>query len=146
MKNRVGVQSRIAVAGMSGIAALVIALVALTSIKPAKAASSGSYHQTNLVSDVPGLALILDPDLVNPWGISMSGGSPFWVSNNGSGTSTLYAGDHLGGSPLTKNPLVVTIPGGGFHPAAVAPDLCAQTALAFLRDVDGAAGAAPQAA
>ena len=39
-------------------------------------------------------------------------GSPFWVSNNGSGTSTLYAGDHLGGSPLIKNPLVVTIPGG----------------------------------
>ena len=112
MKIRVGIRNPIAMAGMSGIAAFVIALVALTSIKPAKAASSGSYHQTNLVSDVPGLALILDPDLVNPWGISMSGGSPFWVSNNGSGTSTLYAGDHLGGSPLTKNALVVTIPGG----------------------------------
>ena len=51
MKIRVGVRNPIAVAGMSGVAALVIALVALTSIKPAKAASSGSYHQTNLVSD-----------------------------------------------------------------------------------------------
>ena len=62
---------------------------------------------------MPGLALIEDPDLVNPWGISFSGGSPFWVANNGTGTSTLYAGDHLVGSiPLTKSPLVVTIPGG----------------------------------
>src|SRR5882672_1311581 len=112
MKIRVGVRNRIAVAGTSGVAALVIALLPLTSITPARAAASGLYHQTNLVSDLPGLALILDPDLVNPWGISMSGGSPFWVSNNGTGTSTLYAGDHLGGSPLTKSALVVTIPGG----------------------------------
>ena len=44
------------------------------------------------------------------------------------------------------NSRLATIPGGGFHPAAVAPDLCAQTALAFLREVDGTAGAASRAA
>jgi uncharacterized protein (TIGR03118 family) len=61
------------------------------------------------------MALIQDPDLVNPWGISLSGGSPFWVANNVSNTSTLYARDHPNATPpapLTKNALVVTIPGG----------------------------------
>ena len=76
-----------------------------------KAATPESFHQTNLVSDQPGVALIQDSNLVNPWGISLSGGSPFWVSNNGTGTATLYAGD-VNGSPFTKNPLVVTIPDG----------------------------------
>ncbi len=43
--------------------------------------------------------------------MSMSATSPFWVANNGSGTSTLYAGD-VNGSPFVKNALVVSIPGG----------------------------------
>lgn len=62
-------------------------------------------RQINLVSDQPGLAAHTDPNLINPWGISFSSTSPFWVSNAGSGTSTLYNGT---GTPL---PLVVTIPG-----------------------------------
>jgi 3-oxoadipate enol-lactonase len=44
------------------------------------------------------------------------------------------------------NSRLAAIPGGGYHPAAVAPDLCAETALAFLRDVDRTAEAASQAA
>lgn len=68
------------------------------------------YRQTNLVSDIPNLAQIIDPSLVNPWGISMSATSPFWVANNGTSTATLYGGD-IGAAPATKNPLVVTIPG-----------------------------------
>src|SRR6516165_9752416 len=47
--------------------------------------------QTNLVSDIPGLATITDPQLKNPWGVSHSPTSPFWVSNQGTSTSTLYA-------------------------------------------------------
>lgn len=70
-----------------------------------------AYRQTNLVSDLGGLAFVLDPLLVNPWGISMSATSPFWVANNGNSTATLYGGD-VAGSPLTKNALTVTIPGG----------------------------------
>jgi uncharacterized protein (TIGR03118 family) len=112
MNIRFGVRKRIAVAGTSGVIALAIGLLPLTATTSARAAAeSNSYHQTNLVSDQPGVALIQDPDLVNPWGISMSGTSPFWVANNGSGTSTLYAGD-VNGSPFVKNSLVVTIPGG----------------------------------
>jgi uncharacterized protein (TIGR03118 family) len=49
-----------------------------------------SVLQTNLVSDLPGVARVQDPNLVNPWGISESGGSPFWISDNNSWLSTLY--------------------------------------------------------
>ena len=50
---------------------------------------AGTVLQTNLVSDLPGVAQNLDPNLVNPWGIAESGGSPFWISDNGTGLSTL---------------------------------------------------------
>ncbi len=75
--------------------------------------AGSAYRQTNFVSDLPGLAFIQDPILVNPWGIAFRGTSPFWVANNGTSTSTLYRGD-VGGSPLVKNSglSVVTIPGG----------------------------------
>jgi uncharacterized protein (TIGR03118 family) len=71
-----------------------------------------AYRQTNLVTDSPGLAPVLDPLLVNPWGISLSASSPFWVANNGTSTSQLIRGD-LGGAPvvLNANPQTVTIPG-----------------------------------
>jgi uncharacterized protein (TIGR03118 family) len=63
--------------------------------------------QTNLVSDLPGVAQHMDPQLVNPWGISESAGSPFWISDNNAGVSTLYntTGDKQG--------LVVSIPAPG---------------------------------
>src|SRR5262249_19005579 len=70
------------------------------------------YFQTNLVSDQPNVAQILDPSLVNAWGISLSpAAGAFWVSDNGTGVATLYTGD-VGGLPLVKAPLTVTIPGG----------------------------------
>jgi uncharacterized protein (TIGR03118 family) len=50
------------------------------------------YTQTNLVSDVMGAAAVHDPSLVNSWGLTRSATSPWWVSNNNSGTSTLYSG------------------------------------------------------
>ena len=62
------------------------------------------YAQTNLVSDLPGVAQFTDPDLVNPWGMSSSATSPIWVSDNGPGLSTLYNGAGV------KQGLVVTIP------------------------------------
>jgi hypothetical protein len=72
------------------------------------------YLQTNLVSDLPGMAAVTDPQLVNAWGISYSATSPFWVSDNGSGLTTLYNGAGA------KQGLVVTIPppAGGSGPAA----------------------------
>jgi uncharacterized protein (TIGR03118 family) len=54
-------------------------------------AQDADFVQTNLVSDIPGLATITDPSLVNPWGSSHSTTSPFWTSNQGTSTATLYA-------------------------------------------------------
>jgi uncharacterized protein (TIGR03118 family) len=72
--------------------------------------AAAEYAVTNLVSDVPGLANFTDSNLVNPWGITHTPTSPFWVSNNGSGVATLYNG---AGQPFpVASPLVVTIPGG----------------------------------
>lgn len=69
------------------------------------------YHQTNFVSDLPGLGQLQDPLLVNPWGMAFSATSPFWNANNGTSSATLYGGD-VGGSLFTKNPLNVAVAGG----------------------------------
>jgi uncharacterized protein (TIGR03118 family) len=53
-------------------------------------AQVADFVQVNLVSDIPGLATITDPQLVNPWGVSHSSTSPFWTSNQGTSTATLY--------------------------------------------------------
>jgi uncharacterized protein (TIGR03118 family) len=68
---------------------------------------SGNVLQTNLVSDLPGVAQHLDPNLVNPWGISEGAGTPFWVSDNNAGVATLY---NTAGTPQS---LVVSIPAPG---------------------------------
>jgi uncharacterized protein (TIGR03118 family) len=57
----------------------------------ASAADAAVYVQTNLVSDISGLAEATDPHLVNPWGVSFRSGSPFWVSDQGTNSATLYA-------------------------------------------------------
>ena len=54
-------------------------------------ADDADFIQTNLVSNIPGLATITDSEVVNPWGVSHSPTSPFWVSNQGTNTTTLYA-------------------------------------------------------
>jgi uncharacterized protein (TIGR03118 family) len=86
-----------------------VSAVALTTIDAPARADKGekpakSYVQTNLVSDLPGLAAHTDPNLRNPWGTSVGPGSPIWVSDNGAGVTTLYDGAG------TARPLVVTIP------------------------------------
>jgi hypothetical protein len=56
----------------------------------ASTAWAGFYSQVNLVSDIPGFAAIADPKLKNPWRISRSASSPFWVSDQGTNLATLY--------------------------------------------------------
>jgi uncharacterized protein (TIGR03118 family) len=75
------------------------------------------YVQHNLVSDVPGLADVTDPNLVDPWGMSFSATSPFWVSNHGKGNTTIYSFANSTG--ITISSTVVTIPpaAGGASPS-----------------------------
>src|SRR2546427_10921392 len=74
-----------------------------------------NYNQINLVSDQPVVALLQDTNLVNAWGVSFSPTSPFWVSDNGTGKSTLYSvtNDASGSPQVTKLGLEVSIPGEG---------------------------------
>jgi len=67
---------------------------------PAWRADADSYVQTNLVSDIAGLATIQDANLVNPWGVSHNATSPFWTSNQGTQTATLY--NVTGSTNVTK--------------------------------------------
>jgi len=75
--------------------------------------SNATVLQTNLVSDLPGVADVMDPNLVNPWGISESSGSPFWISDNNAGVSTLYSVPGANNTPVSINSLVVSIPTPG---------------------------------
>jgi uncharacterized protein (TIGR03118 family) len=83
-------------------------------------ASAQKYSQNNLVSDVPGWAATLDPNLVNAWGLAFGPTTPAWIADNGTGLATLYTGT---GSIV---PLVVTVP----SPAGVM-DHSAPTGVVF---------------
>jgi uncharacterized protein (TIGR03118 family) len=102
------------------LAAVVFATFAVPNLTPAQ-----HYTQKNLISDLPGKAAHLDPNLKNCWGITRSPtvqpsgapGSPWWIANNNSGTSTL---DDGAGNPQsifveangsTSNFVVVPPPG-----------------------------------
>src|SRR5438309_8174199 len=65
---------------------------------------SDTYSWTNFQSDIAGVAQHVDPNLVNPWGMAAGSTGTIWVSDNGTGVSTLYNQDG------TAVPLVVTIP------------------------------------
>ena len=88
------------------------AFALITTLALCGISTAQKYEQKNLVSDVPKLAVTLDPNLVNAWGIDFSGTSPVWIADNGTGLSTLYTGT---GSIV---PLVVKIPSGSDSPSA----------------------------
>jgi len=98
--------------GVIGAGVALIAGALLEAPTPALANDEG-YAQTNLVSNVPGLAKVQDPNLKNPWGISHSATSPWWVSDNNGNVATLYDGNGTRFPPPPAGPLVVNIPAPG---------------------------------
>jgi uncharacterized protein (TIGR03118 family) len=84
------------------------------------------YQETNLVTSDQATAAApnTDANLRNPWGMSASAGSPWWVSNQGSNNSTLY---NASGVPQA---LVVTIPTAG-NPGATGPTGQVQNSFGF---------------
>ena len=82
-----------------------IALLSLAAAMfTATSARADTYSSTNFQSDIPGVAQHTDPNLVNPWGMAAGATGTIWVSDNGTGVSTLYNQDG------TVVPLVVQIP------------------------------------
>src|SRR5665213_4504324 len=90
---------------------LMIAAVAMTAAVLVVGAASGGiaddiFTVHNLVSDTAGTAPVADASLVNAWGLSAGPTTPWWTSNNGTNTSTLYTGTGA------KQALTVSVPGG----------------------------------
>src|SRR5438552_16990527 len=82
------------------IALLLLAVAMFT----AMSARADTYSWTNFQSDIHGVAQHTDSNLVNPWGMAAGATGTIWVSDNGTGVSTLYNQDG------TVVPLVVQIP------------------------------------
>jgi uncharacterized protein (TIGR03118 family) len=79
----------------------------LALLSPTALVAGTLFQVNNLVSDQDGIAATTDPDLINAWGVAQGGpAGPLWISDNGSGKSTVY--DHAG----EKRSLTVTIPKG----------------------------------
>lgn len=79
-------------------------------------AALNSYVQTNLVSDLPGVAALQDTNLVNPWGIVAGPTTPFWITDNGTGLASIYNGS---GTQILR---AVTIPPPAGSPGPSAPN------------------------
>ena len=103
------------------LAALMLGFAGMFAAEPARA----GYVVDKLVSDLPGVAAIVDPNLVNPWGLTRSPTSPWWAADNGTGVSTLYDGS---GAP---RPLVVTIPPLGNPPPSAPTGLVFNPTASF---------------
>src|SRR6267143_3804904 len=90
-----------------GLVLAAAAALVLQALPTQAAIAHESFHQTNLVSDIQGLATVTDTKLVNPWALSSSPTSQIWVSDNNAAASTLY------NSAGQKVPLTVNIPAPG---------------------------------
>jgi len=97
---------------MKKLALLLLGLLVMSGGPATLSAQQTAYMQTNLVANVSGVAAHTDPQLSNPWGISIIPGDPFWIANNNGGTSTLY--DANG----NKQSLVVGIPSASVNPCS----------------------------
>jgi uncharacterized protein (TIGR03118 family) len=100
-----------------GLAGATVALLVPLGAAPARADDDGAaaaprVTQINQVSDDPAQhPKLIDPNVVNAWGLALSPTSPLWVANNGTNTATLYPGG-LNGAAVSPSPFVVQIPGG----------------------------------
>src|SRR6266699_3443793 len=71
-------------------------------ILTATSGRADTYSWTNFQSDIAGVAQHVDPNLVNPWGMSVSPSCTIWVSDNGTGVSTLYHQDGTASSLVVE--------------------------------------------
>src|SRR5215472_1621424 len=78
-------------------------------------AATSTYTVHALVSDIPNPLgttdpnIIIDPHLVDPWGIAISASSPFWISNAGTGLATVYS--YNAAVTATCGPNLAALPG-----------------------------------
>ena len=101
-----------------------LAVLTLAAIFPCL--TFAQYTRTDLVTNSGAGGTVPDSHLVNAWGLVSTGTSPFWVSDNATGFSTLYAISNTSGVMATPLGLVVSIPsisgGPGTPTGIVAPE------------------------
>jgi uncharacterized protein (TIGR03118 family) len=101
-----------------------LAVFALAAVSPCL--TFAQYSRTDLVTNSGVGGTVNDPHLVNAWGLVSTGTSPFWVSDNATGLSTLYSINNTSGVVATPAGLVVSIPsasgGPGSPTGIVAPE------------------------
>ena len=78
---------RLATALAAGLVAALVAAGAAPASQP-----DTKYTVTPLVSNVPGVAPVTDPSVENAWGLARSGGSPWWIADNGTDMTSVYTG------------------------------------------------------
>jgi uncharacterized protein (TIGR03118 family) len=92
--------------------AVILTSIALGALCAGAGTAQAQFKQTNLVSNMPGLATATDSSLVNPWGVSFANGSPVWISDQGTQTSPLFS--VTGSAGVSNQPLfTVNIPPAG---------------------------------
>jgi uncharacterized protein (TIGR03118 family) len=106
-------------------------------------ATHAQYSRKDLTSNLTpaqgGDAPNVNPELINAWGLVQLGTSPVWISDNGSGLSTLYAGT---GKQLG---LIVAVPGVGGAlgtPTGVVGNTGGNTDFVFTNEANGKSGRA----
>ncbi len=82
-------------------------------ILTATSGRADTYSWTNFQSDIPGVAQHVDPNLVNPWGMAASASGNIWVSDNGTGVSTIYHQDGTAASLVVEIPTAARNRGTG---------------------------------
>jgi uncharacterized protein (TIGR03118 family) len=102
--------------------AVLLAAVGFGALAAAGGTAQAQFRQTDLASDIPGLATITDPNLKNTWGLAaIPGATPFWIDNQVTGTSSLFSVSGATGvaaanffpNPPGPNTNFVAVPGGG---------------------------------
>jgi uncharacterized protein (TIGR03118 family) len=115
---------------LAKIIAVVFFVAVLPSLTPAQ------YTRTDLVTNSGTGGTVQDPHLVNAWGLVSTGTSPYWLSDNATGLSTLYSINNAGGGVTASTVgLVVSIPwvsGGQGSPTGIVAPETAKGVTAFV--------------
>jgi uncharacterized protein (TIGR03118 family) len=96
-----------------GHSAKLFLMLALALLAAPTVAGAQHYIETDLVSNSATPPVVNDPNLQNAWGLVHGPATPWWISNNAAGTSTVYNASTI---PVVVASLVVTVPG---HPTSV---------------------------
>ena len=110
-----------------------LAVLALAAVTPCL--TFAQYTRTDLVTNSGAGGTVPDSHLVNAWGLVSTGTSPFWVSDNATGLSTLYAISNTNGVSASIVGLVVTVPpvsGGQGTPTGIVAPETPKGATAFV--------------